>query len=212
MARYHHSPSGELPKDEHGPTDSISRFAPVRSMKGASARLLAAMLFLAACALAQAQSEPLTESTVKAAFLYKFTGYIEWPASEFAGPAAPFVVGVMRNDAVASELERLVPGRNVGGHPVLVRRLKPGEPLRGVHVLFLGGEDPDPGTVVAAEAQGTLVVTESPRGLAAGSAINFVVGAEHVGFEVSVDAALRSGHRISARMLSVARRVVQKGA
>jgi hypothetical protein len=179
-------------------------------MKGAPARLLAAMLFLAS-ALAQAQSEPVTESSVKAAFLYKFAGYIDWPASGFSGPGAPFVIGVLRDEAVASALARLVPGRSVAGHPVAVRALKPGEAARGVHLLLVGGEDPDPATIRAAEGQGALVVTESPRGLAAGSAINFVIADGHVGFEVSMDAAQRSGHRISARMLSVARRVVQKG-
>jgi hypothetical protein len=181
-------------------------------MKGAAARLLAAMLFLAAPALVQAQLEPVTEASVKAAFLYKFAGYIEWPPSGFSGPGSPFVIGVMRDDAVASELERIVPGRSVAGHPVAVRRMKPGEPPHGVHLLLVGGEEPDAATIRAAEAQGALVVTESPRGLAAGSAINFVVASEHVGFEVSIEAAQRSGHRISARMLSVARRVVQKGA
>lgn len=181
-------------------------------MKGAPARLLAAMLFLAASLLVQAQSELVTEASVKAAFLYKFAGYIEWPPSGFSGPGSPFVIGVMRDDAVAAELEKIVPGRSVAGHPVAVRRLKPAEAAHGVHLLLVGGEEPDSATIHAAEAQGALVVTESPRGLAAGSAINFVVASEHVGFEVSVEAAQRSGHHISARMLSVARRVVQKGA
>jgi hypothetical protein len=179
-------------------------------MKGAPGRFLAAMLFLAASALAQAQSEPVSESSVKAAFLYKFAGYIDWPPSGFAGPGAPFVIGVMRDESVASALARLVPGRSVGSHPVVVREMKPGEAPRGVHLLLVGGEDPDPATIRAAAGHGTLVVTESPRGLAAGSAINFVIANDHVGFEVSVEAAQRSGHRISARMLSVARRVVQK--
>jgi hypothetical protein len=78
-------------------------------------------------------------------------------------------------------------------------------------MLLVGGEDPDPAAIRAAEGQGALVVTESPHGLAAGSAINFLVADDHVGFEVSVEAAQRSGHRISARMLAVARRVVPKG-
>jgi hypothetical protein len=43
-----------------------------------------------------------------------------------------------------------------------------------------------------------------------GSAINFVTAGERVGFEVSLDAAERSGYRISSRMLAVARRVVPK--
>jgi len=58
--------------------------------------------------------------------------------------------------------------------------------------------------------QGVLTVTEGERGLESGSAINFVVAEDRVGFEVSLEAAERSGHRISSRMLAVARRVVAR--
>ncbi|HXS53125.1 MAG TPA: YfiR family protein [Usitatibacter sp.] len=175
------------------------------------ASLLAALVLLAAPAFVQA-AEPVAESSVKAAFLYKFSGYIDWPPARFAQPGSAFVIGVLHDDDVAAELERLVPGRMVGTHPVVVRRIRPGEPLSDVQLLFVGGEEPDRTIIRNAQQAGVLVVTESPQGLSAGSTINFVVANDHVGFEVSLDAAQRSGHRISSRMLSVARRVLQKGA
>jgi hypothetical protein len=119
---------------------------------------------------------------------------------------------VVDSDAVAGELEKLVPGRSIAGRPVAVRRLKRGEAPNGVQLLFAGGPDPDAEAIRAAHRQGALVVTEGRGGLAAGSAINFVMAGDHVGFEISLDGAERSGLRISARMLAVARRVVQKGA
>jgi hypothetical protein len=86
-----------------------------------------------------------------------------------------------------------------------------GEPMRGVDLLFVGRESQRPVQWIrAAQAQGALAVTETERGLEQGSAINFVTSGEHVGFEVSLDAAARTGHKISSRMLSVARRVVGK--
>lgn len=175
------------------------------------ARLLAAVVLFAAFAFAQA-AEPVAEASVKAAFLYKFSGYIDWPPSRFPQPASPFVIGVLHDDDVAAELERLVPGRTVGTHPVVVRRIKPGDSFADVQLLFVGGGEPDRATVRNAQQSGVLVVTESPEGLTSGSTINFVVADDHVGFEVSLEAAQRSGHRISSRMLSVARRVLQKGA
>jgi len=173
--------------------------------------VVAAMLLCALSAFAQA-AEPVAESSVKAAFLYKFSGYIDWPPARFAQPDSPFVIGVLHDDDVAAELERLVPGRMVGTHPVSVRRIKPGDSLSGVQLLFVGGEDPDRSIVREAQRSGVLVVTESAHGLSAGSTINFIMANDHVGFEVSLEAAQRSGHRISSRMLAVARRVVQKGA
>jgi hypothetical protein len=175
-------------------------------------RLFAGMLAFAVSASAGAQRVEAPEASVKAAFLYKFAGYVEWPARGGASAGEPFTIGVVDAPAVADELERLVPGRSIAGRPVAVRRLHRADSMKGVQLLFAGGADPDPDAIRAAQAQGALVVTESRNGLASGSAINFVMAGDHVGFEVSLDGAERSGLRISARMLAVARRVVQKGA
>ena len=65
--------------------------------------------------------------------------------------------------------------------------------------------------VRTAREQGALTVTESDRGLeTTGSAINFITAGERVAFEVSLDSAEKSGHRISSRMLAVAKRVVPR--
>jgi hypothetical protein len=175
-------------------------------------RLFAGMLLFAVSASAGAQRPEAPEPSVKAAFLYKFAGYVEWPTRTGAGASEPFTIGVIDSDAVADELERLVPGRSIAGRPVAMRRLQRGDSMKGVQLLFAAGAAPDREAIRAAQAQGALVVTESRAGLAAGSAINFVMTDDHVGFEVSLDGAERSGLRISARMLAVARRVVQKGA
>jgi hypothetical protein len=162
----------------------------------------------ASAALAQRDA---TEAGVKAAFLYKFANYIEWPANAFASPAAPLVIGVAGSDEVAAELERIAPGRNVNGHPIAVKRVREGESPRGVHVLFIGRESGSPATLLrAARESSTLAVTETERGLEMGSAINFVTAGDRVAFEVSLEAAEKTGHRISSRMLAVARRVLPK--
>jgi hypothetical protein len=177
-------------------------------------RSLRVLLFLAAgvatAATALAQREA-TEAGVKAAFLYKFANYIEWPANAFASPSAPLVIGVVGAEDVAAELERVVPGRSVNGHPVNVRRLKNGEGA-GAHIVFFGRDQAGGAAAVrAAREQGALTVTETERGLEnLGSAINFVTGGERVAFEVSLDSAEKSGLRISSRMLTVARRVVPR--
>jgi len=159
---------------------------------------------------AQAQREA-SEASVKAAFLYKFANYIEWPPGAFASPSAPLVIAVMSSEEIASDLERIVSGRNVAGHPVTVRRVREGEVLKGAHVLFIGRELATPAAVLrAAREQSVLGVTETERGLEMGSAINFVPAGDRVGFEVSLDSAERSGARISSRMLAVARRVVPR--
>ena len=169
--------------------------------------LFAALVVASASAVAQPQA---TEAAIKAAPLYKFASYVEWPPQAAGGPAAPFVFGVMGADDVAAELEQLVAGRTVNGRPAKVRRMKEGEALGGLHVLFLGARETGRIRAVAGAARplSVLVVSDANGGLEAGSIINFVPADERVGFEVSVDAAERSALKVSSRMLGVARRVV----
>ena len=160
-----------------------------------------------ACALGAFAQAP--DSAIKAAFLYKFAGYVEWPAAP--APDAPFVFATLAADDVAAELERILPGRTVEGRKAVVRRVKEGEALKGVHILFVGRAEPNPRAALrAAQQQGVLTVSDTERGLESGAAINFVTADDRVGFEVSLDSAERGGHRISSRMLAVARRVVPK--
>jgi hypothetical protein len=172
-------------------------------------------LSLASLAVAfAAHAEPVaSEASVKAAFLFKFAGYVEWPPQSFAAPDAPIVIAVLGADDVATELERIVPGRTVAGHPISVKRISDTDSLKGAHIVFVGRSASSRVSAVAKTAQrdGVLVVTDSAGALEEGSAINFVVD-DRVGFEVSLVSAERTGHRISARMLAVARRVIGRAA
>ena len=172
-----------------------------------------ALVGLAAVATgAHAQRAEAPEASVKAAFIYKFAGYVEWPAEAFASSDSPFVIAVMGSDEVATELAKIIPGRSIAGHPVTLRRLRDGESIRGSHLLFVARMEAGrlQSILRAAQQQGALSVTETERGLELGSAINFVLTEDRLGFEVSLEAADKSGHRISSRMLTVARRVIPK--
>lgn len=173
------------------------------------------VLLLAALALAPGvpAQQSAAEASVKAAFLFKFAGYVEWPPQAFASADAPIVIAVIGADDVAAELERIVPGRIVNGHPIAVKRIADLDSLKGTHVVFIGRAASSRISAVAKVAQrdGVLVVSDSAGALEEGSAINFVVD-DRVGFEVSLTSAERTGHRISARMLAVAKRVVGRAA
>lgn len=168
-----------------------------------------ALVVLACAAVLCARGQAATETAVKAAFLYKFAAYVEWPAPP--RPDAPFVIATLAADDVAAELSTIVAGRAVAGRPTAVRKVKEGESLQDVQMLFVGRQAGEArATVQGARRNGVLVVTETT--LEQGGTINFVVADNRVSFEVSLEAAERGGHRISSRMLAVARRVVPKGA
>ena len=146
------------------------------------------------------------EQDIKAAFLYKFLGYVEWPAGTLNAPSAPIVIGVLGADDVADELRTIVARRRIGQHPIDVRRVVEGDALDGVNVLFIGrgGESALPRLAPAAHQRSVLLVSELDGGLEEGSVINLVVVDNRVRFEVSLEAAERSGLKLSSRMLALA--------
>ena len=171
-------------------------------------RTAVAIVALAASALAFAQA-PL-ERAVKAAYVYKFLAYVDWPAAAFDAPDAPFVIGVLGSEAIADELRQIVAGRSVGERAVQIKRLREGEPASGLHVLFVGRSETTRLAALARSLHGqpTLVVSESPGALGAGSTINLVVATDgRVRFEIALDAAEHNGLRLSSRLLALAQSV-----
>ena len=93
---------------------------------GALIRTLALAAALIAPGLAAAQAERAAEIQIKAAFLYKFGGFIEWPPAAFERAESAFAIGVLGADAMAAELDRATAGRMVQGRRVAVRKLRRG--------------------------------------------------------------------------------------
>lgn len=149
------------------------------------------------------------EHRVKAAFLYQFAGYVEWPQAAFAQADTPVTIGVLGSESLATELSQVVVGRTVGGRTVTVRRLRGGDSLAGVHILFIGRAEN------ARLAQLTqllqprpiLTVTEADGSLERGSMINFIMVERRVRFEVGLDSVEKSGLKLSSRLLAVAQQV-----
>ncbi len=157
-----------------------------------------------------AQPDAAAESAIKAAFLYKFSDYIQWPPQVLSDPHAPIVFGVLDADQVAANLRQVVAGHQVNGHPVIVRTLQPGDSPSGIQVLFVGHSDGNAasGALLASTDLPVLTVTDSSDWKGSVSIINFVVVDDKVRFDVSLKSATRSKLKISTRLLSVARHVI----
>jgi hypothetical protein len=173
--------------------------------------LLGTALALAPPSPARADEESTAlERRVKAAFLYKFAGYVEWPAAAFDSAQAPVNIAVMGDDAIAAELEQLVVGRTSGGRPVAVRRIESLDDSGPLHILFIGRSESGRlrSLIRGAGTRAVLIVTETPGALAMGSMINFVLADGRVRFEVALAAVEKRGLSLSSRLLAVARSVV----
>jgi len=172
--------------------------------------LVSAALMLGHASGSQAKDDNLhglTTDETKAAHVYKFKKYVTWPP-EVLSDEAPIVIGVASSDAIVNTLQSLAAKRDPAKRDVVIRKLQSGEPLAGVHVLYIGNDRALELNYWLAKAYGKpiLCVTDSPT-MPQGSMINFVIDEDRVRFDVSLTAAEVSQIKLSAALLTVARQV-----
>ncbi|WP_306393811.1 YfiR family protein [Telluria beijingensis] len=190
---------------------------PDRPQRRLACRALALPLLLAGAGapllpVAAQAAAPALERRVKAAFLYKFLGYADFPPQAFADAATPLSIGVVGADDMAAELTRIATGRMVAGRTIAVRALREQDLAQSpVHLLFVAGQDGPGAARLLRASPAWLTVTECEGCLQHGSVINFTIVDERVRFDVSLDAAEKKNVKLSSRLLTVANRV-QKGA
>jgi len=151
----------------------------------------------------------LPERQLKAAFLYNFAKFVEWPGDAFAGPADPLRFCVLGDDLVGEELDRLLRGKTIANRPLVARRLKGVAEAQHCHVLFIAAEEQGrmrelPGAVRGASV---LTVGENNTFIAWGGVINLLLEDEQLRFEVSLRAAGEARLKISSKLLALARAV-----
>jgi len=168
---------------------------------------LTAWLFVAFSAARPLSAEAYREEAVKAAFLHRFTGYVDWPAEALGGDA--FRITVLGAPELAAELGRVLEGRKVKGLPVAIATSLPRSGPHP-HLLYVGrGYAGDLGRLLAQHrSHPMLVVTDQPQGLEKGGAINFLLVDQRLRFEVSLEPVQAAGLTMSSQLLAVAVRVL----
>ncbi len=169
---------------------------------------LAAAL-LASGGASPAQHGPLSaqEYEVKAAFLYNFAKFVEWPPT--ADGKAPLIILVFGRNPFGAALERTVSGKAIGDRLLVVRRTSRVQELMPCHLLFIGAEQNQrmPEILKAIGEGGVLTVSEMEDFLELGGTVELVLDDNKVRFAVNLEAARRSGLKISSKLLSLARAV-----
>lgn len=157
---------------------------------------------------------PPLELQVKAAFLYNFAKFANWPGGTFRGPDSPLVIGVVGGDPFREALERGVAGKTVGGRPFAVRRVRDPVTDPGSHILFVAAGESRrlPRLLEQLGDAPVLLVGETPGFASDGGVINFFIEENRVRFEVNLTAAERARLRLSSKLLSLARLVGERPA
>lgn len=179
----------------------ILRRVALRLRLGAAATARIVLLIMLAPGIAQAES---VEYAVKAAYLYKFGIYVEWPAGAFSSPNAPLVLCVVGEDPFGPMLDTAVREQHIDRHPIEVRRLKTVGRDSGCHILYLGLGDAQRASQAEAALKGTPVLTVGDARIGGGGIITFVISDNRVRFDIDEEAAVRNGLTISSKLLSLA--------
>ena len=156
---------------------------------------------------AVARPSSVTEAQLKAGLLYNFASFTEWPTDL----AAPIVIGVSGNSAIADAL-RALPGKTAGGREIQMQSVDESQNPRDCQILFISS--PNQRSVAATLAQvanaPVLTVGEHEQFTRLGGIIRIYDDSGHLRFEIDAAHANRVRLKISSRVLNLAR-IVRNG-
>lgn len=174
------------------------------------ATLLAALVSSAGTPLVSAQQNASSEYQVKAAFLFHFAQFVEWPAGVFRDVDSPLTYCTMGEDLLSGALDQSLSGKTIGARSLRVQHLKPSQQAQTCQVLFIGASETRKVSEIMASVsrRPILTVGETEHFAADGGVIGFVVEANKIRFEINLEAAEKANLKISARLLALAKTVI----
>lgn len=146
------------------------------------------------------------EYQIKAAFLYNFSQFVEWPAGAFPSAHSPLVIGVIGADPFGSYLDDVVRGETVNSHPLVVQRFRRVEEIKTCHVLFVSQSEANQVEQVLSHVRGRNILTVGDfEGFATrGGMIRFVTENKKIRFRINVRVARAAKLIISSKLLRAA--------
>jgi hypothetical protein len=155
-------------------------------------------------------AEGVEEYRVKAAFLYNFAKFVDWPQEAFASPRSPVVVCIFGEDPFGGAVEPLL-GKAVGERQLSVKRSKRLEEIPGCQIVFVSSSEKDRLQAVfqAARSAQSLTVSDIDDFAQLGGMIGMLSSEGKIRFRVNVKAAKASGIQISSKLLKLADSVIE---
>lgn len=156
-----------------------------------------------------AGNEQPTEYQLKAAYIYHFAQFVDWPAEAFPATNSPLIIGILGDNPFGDDLNHVIQGKVLNGHAFSVKEFRSAtEITNNCHILFISSSVrrlPE----VFASLKGTSILTvgESDRFTEMGGMINFVVEGSKIRFQINETTVEKAGLKISFKLLSLASQV-----
>ncbi|MGA7218324.1 MAG: YfiR family protein [Candidatus Sulfotelmatobacter sp.] len=169
------------------------------------------MAFALSCALAvipssQAQKATPTEYEVKAAYLYNFGRFVEWPNQDTAQSAGPFSVCVLGEDPFGHALDATLAGGSINGASTTAIRISKAKEAVNCRILFISSSEESQLKQIlgALEGSSVLTVSDLPQFSQRGGMVQFVLDGKKVRFEVNLTPVEHAHLAMSSELLKVA--------
>jgi len=156
----------------------------------------------------RAQATQPTEYQIKAAFLFNFAKFVEWPPGAFVKKTDPIVIGILGENPFGDDLARTIREKTVDARPLEIKEYHWPVQATNCHILFISSSEKKRLPEILASLKGASVLTvgETDHFTESGGMINFFVEGAKMRFQINKDAASSAGLKISAKLMSLASR------
>jgi len=200
-----------LTKKSCGTTRPVGRsservkFIQRRRRDPALRRVCALTLVLVLTGLLPTRAQTSKEYQIKAAFLFNFAQFVEWPPAAFADANAPISIGVLGDDPFGPILDQTVQGETINHRKLIIQRSQRAADLKNCHLVFISKSERSRLADIfnSLESASVLTVSETENFARRGGIINFYLDGNKVRFEINADAAQRKGIKISSQLLKL---------
>jgi hypothetical protein len=164
------------------------------------------VVLLGVLASSRACGQSADEYRVKAAFLYNFAKFVDWPAQVFKSSTDPIVIGVLGKDPFGDALIAEIAGKRLGGRTFEVREVSDARQMAACQILFVSSSERKRLALLFSQigGLGILTVGETDNFTAEGGVVNLKIEDGTIRLQINIEAAKREQLHISAKLLSLA--------
>ncbi len=159
----------------------------------------------------RAQDSPPSEHQIKAAFIFNFAKFVEWPREALPGPSLPMVIGILGDGSFGADFQQALANKVINDRPLLVKEFRQAADVTNCHILFISasvlnalGEKERREIMENLGRSNVLTIGEAPGFTEDGGMINFVMENNKIRFQINEPAAKKAKLKVSSKLLSLA--------
>jgi YfiR/HmsC-like len=180
-----------------------------------AARIFVSLVLALACPWlkSNAQESSSVEYKIKAAYMFNFANFVEWPAGTFPTPETPVILCVLGKDPFGSNLEKTLGDKSIAGRRLRIKRLEENSPVESCHLLFISSSERKrlPQLLQSLKGSSVLTIGETDQFLESGGMINFIKQENTIRFQINAEAAEKAGLKISSKLLQIGKTSLERG-